>query len=135
MIVARMKRQWETTIFDTKRARWCGYYVTMTPRGEIYINRNALNALGEEDRFELLFDRPTNTIGLKPSNAASKNSQKSSKKGSGKGRVIRAYRTLQQFGVRVEKTVRFLNPEIDEDGVLILDLRQTSDAAIKRRPL
>lgn len=107
----------------------------MTPRGEIYMNANTLKAMDAGDRFVLLYDRVNKTIGLKPANSLTPNAQGSSAKGKRGGRFVRAYRLLQQFGISVDRTVRFLHPELDEDGVLILDLRNTSTAAIRRRPL
>jgi hypothetical protein len=129
-----MKREWETCNYDTKRARWGGFHVTMTPRGEIYMNANTLKAMDAGERFVLLYDRPTHTIGVQPANSLTPKSQGSTPKGKRGGRWVRAFRLLQQCGIGVEKTVRFLQPVI-EDGVLILDLRNTTTAAIRRRPL
>ena len=128
-----MKRSWETCTFDMKRARWAGFHVTMTPRGEIYMNANTLKAMDADEKFVLLYDRASNTIGIKVANALTPNAQGSSPKRKNGGRFVRAYRLLQQFGISVDRTIRFLKPEIDEDGVLILDLRNTSTAATRRR--
>ncbi len=105
----------------------------MTPRGEIYMNANTLKAMDADERFVLLFDRMNKTIGVKPANALEPNSQGSSKKGSRGGRWVRAYRLLQQFNISIEHTVRFLKPEIDDDRVLLLDLRLTTNA-LRARP-
>ncbi len=122
-----MKREWETCNYDTKRARWSGYHVTMTPRGEIYMNANTLKAMDANERFVLLYDRMNKTIGVRPVNSLEPNSQGSSPKGSRGGRFVRAYRLLQQFNISIEHTVRFLKPEIDEEGILLLDLRLTTN--------
>jgi hypothetical protein len=127
-----MKREWEICKIDGTRARWAGFHVTMTPRGEIYMNANTLKALEAGERFLLQYDRLNNAIGVKPVNSLEPHSQGSSRKGKGRGRFVRAYRLLQQCGISVDKTVRFLQPVI-EDGILILDLRNTTTAAIRRR--
>ena len=98
------------------------------------MNANALKAMDADERFVLLYDRINKTIGVKPANALEPNSQGSSKKGTRGGRFVRGYRLLQQFGISVEHTVRFLKPEIDEDGVLLLDLRLTTSSALRSRP-
>ena len=133
--VARMKREWVKCKIDTTRARWAGYHVTMTPRGEIYMNANTLKAMDAGEHFLLLYDPLNKTIGVKPVNSLEPDSQGSSGRGKRHGRFVRAYRLLQQCGISIDRTVRFLRPEIDEEGVLILDLRNTTTEVLRRRPL
>ena len=127
-----MQRQWEKCTTYGKQARWSGFHVTMTPRGEIYMNGNTLKALDAGERFVLLYDRLNKIIGVKPVNSLEKDSQGSKKKGSHTGRSIRGYGFMQQFGISIDRTVRFLKPEIDEDGILLLDLKLTTNILRKR---
>ena len=126
--VPEMKRQWELCTVDVRGGRWIGFYATMDKKGQIYINGNAAKALGDPERFELYYDRATNSIGIKPSNTLSKFSQKGSAHGPRGGKRIRAFRLLRQFQINMDASVRFLRPEIDDDGMLVLDLRQTTPA-------
>ena len=107
-------------------------YASMSKDGRIYICGNTVKALGGGERFELFYDRLTNSIGLKPSNSLSPNSQKTCDHGKRGGRRIHAYRLLQQFQIPTDGSVRFLKPEIDDEGFLVLDLRQTTPVLRKR---
>jgi hypothetical protein len=105
----------------------------MSKDGRIYICGNTVKALGGNERFELFYDRLTNSIGVKPSNSLSPNSQKTCDHGKRGGRRIHAYRVLQQFQIPTEGSVRFIRPTIDDEGILVLDLRQTTPLVRKRR--
>ena len=39
------------------------------------------------------------------------------------GRIVRAYRLLQEFNIVLPETIRFVASEVDQDGILLLDLR------------
>ena len=130
-----MQHTWETCTFDTTQARWSGIHVTMNPKGLIYLNGKAMSTLRHAERVELLYDRFNNTIGVKPSNTLNKFAFKAAVKGKHGGRKIRAYRLLQQFDIKLDRTVRFLKPEVNDEGFLILDLRNTTTSALRRRPL
>ena len=128
-----MQHQWETCTFDTTQARWSGIHVTMNPKGLIYLNGSAMSTLRHAERVELLYDRLNNTIGVKPSNTLNKFAFKAAVKGKHGGKKIRAYRLLQQFEIKLDRTVRFLKPEVNDEGVLILDLRHTTSSGVRKR--
>jgi hypothetical protein len=118
-----MKRSWEKCPRGEMPGRWAAPYVTMNPEGEIVLSRYTHEAMKGPDAYVLLFDRQTNTIGLNPSSARSPDAYPAHARGKHGGRVVRAYRLMQRFRVEIPETVRFVRPEIDEDGVLLLDLR------------
>lgn len=128
-----MKHNWKTCTLDSTKARWSGFHITMNPSGVIYLNGSAMKALNDGERFELLYDDANNTIGLRPSNSLNKNASKAAVKGKHGGKKIRAFRLLQEFQIKLKDTVRFLEPEVDDDGVMILDLRQTTSNSIRKR--
>ena len=98
-------------------------HVTMNRKGEIALNKVAYKRLGEPTAFLIYYNRPNNMVALKPTAAAIKNAYPVRKQGRRGGRVIRAFRLLTEFRIKLPDTVEFPEPEIDRDGQLILDLR------------
>jgi hypothetical protein len=131
-IVLSMQHTWQICTLQAKEARWSGFHVTMNPKGMIYLNGSAMKALDNSDRLELRYDEFNNTIGLKPTNSLNVHAFKAALKGKHGGRKIRAFRLLKQFQIKLDCPVRFLKPEMNEEGMMVLDLRQTSVAVRKR---
>jgi len=98
-------------------------YVTMNRKGEITLNKTAYKRVGEPSAFLIFYNRPNSLIALKPTAAALRNAYPVRKHGQRGGRVVRAFRLLTEFGIKLPDTVEFPEPEIDLDGQLILDLR------------
>lgn len=98
-------------------------YVTMNPKGEIVLNSTAFQRMGAPEAFQIFFNRTNNLIALRPAYAASKNAYPARKRGRRDARVVRAYRLLHEFGLRVPDTIEFPDAEIDREGQLVLDLR------------
>jgi hypothetical protein len=119
-----MDRHWEQIGRDNTPGRWSAFHVTMSPKGEIAINRFTLEVMDSPEAFHLLFDRLNHTIGLKPTKKAVRDAYPTSARGRHGARLVRAFRLCQECGIRLPETVRFLAPEIDQDGILNLDLRK-----------
>jgi hypothetical protein len=100
----------------------------MCPKGLIAISRFTLETLGHPEAFHLLFDRVNNTIGLKPTRLALRDAYPTARRGTHGARTVKAFRLCQQFGIRLNETVRFIDPQIDHDGILNLDLRKVVSA-------
>ena len=118
-----MKADWRECPRGDVLGQWSALYVTMNRKGEIALSRITYEKLGEPAAFNLLFDMVNNRIGLKPTALAARNAYPVAKQGRHGGRVVRAYRMTQEFGIDLPETIRFHNVEIDQDGILILDLR------------
>jgi hypothetical protein len=98
-------------------------YVSMNPKGDIRMSRVTYERLGEPAGFVILFDGNNNWIGLKPAALATRNAYSPRKEGRYGAKVVRGYRTMQEFGIHLKETIRFVDAVIDQDGILILDLR------------
>ena len=98
-------------------------YVTMNRKGEIVLNGTAYRRMGEPAAFLLMYNQPNSLIALKPTAASMKNAYPVAKYDRRNGRVIRAFRLLNDYNIKLPDTVEFRDTEIDQDGVLILDLR------------
>jgi len=121
-----MKRQWEDCPRDEASGRWAGANVSMNPKGEIMITRRTFEMLGAPAAFQLRYDRFNTTIGLQPCDSKVSGAYPAGPHGGFGGRVIRAFPLCKKFGITLDHSVRFLLPQIDEDGILVLDLRNTA---------
>jgi hypothetical protein len=121
-----MKREWKVFPTGDIPPHAAGLYATMNPMGEIAVNGWTHKRMGEPEAVHLLYDAANNTIGLKPTSRSFKNAclvrRRNSRTG---GRVVAANRLLREASLALPETVEFRNIEIDIDGILVLDLRQT----------
>jgi hypothetical protein len=118
-----MKRDWKTIPHGDKRAQWAGIYATMNRKGTIALNRAADERMGSPAAYQLLYDSANNTIGLKPTALSMRNAYPAQKSGRHGGRKVNAYRLLTECSLVIKETLEFPDAEIDEDGILILNLR------------
>lgn len=71
----------------------------------------------------VLFDTVNNKIGLKPTAPGIRNAYPIGPSGRHGGKLLRVYRMLQEFSIDIPETLHFRDAEIDQDGILVLDLR------------
>lgn len=102
--------------------------VTLSRKGEIMIGARAVARLGEPDWVVLMFDRANSLIGMRPSHRHEKNAYPTVHKMNGRHRVVRANKFCRHYGIKFERTRAFVRANIDEDGVLVLDLKETKSA-------
>jgi hypothetical protein len=95
----------------------------MNNKGVIVINRAAHERMDSPGAFMLMYDSGNNTIGLKPTGVHMRNAYPALKSGRHGGRKVNAYRLLTECSLVVKETLEFHDAEIDEDGILILNLR------------
>lgn len=119
-----MKPDWQELPKDNIPAWSAGIYVTMNPKGQIAMSRVTYRMLGEPAAFVILFDRVNNRIGLKPAALATRNAYRvCAYTGRSGSKVVHAHRLIREYRIDLPQTVRFYDADIDEDGILVLDLR------------
>lgn len=121
MINSETKPQWEVLERETRRGAWKKMLVTLTPAGRLGVCGVTIKALGSPDAFVVLYDRQNKRIGLKPATADTLNAYPTSKSKRGPGRALFLARLLAEYRVEVPRTIRFPDPVIDDD-ILLLDL-------------
>ncbi len=89
--------------------------------------------MGSPEAVHLLFDPITSRIGVKGTAAAARDAFPVATQGRHGGRLIRAYRLMQEFGIALPQTIRFRDITLDKDGILILDLRTATIVQKKAR--
>jgi hypothetical protein len=108
-------------------------HVTLNPRNVILLNGNIHEKLGYPEAVILLFDKVNSIIGLNPAPPSLSNAFPLKQKGRGRHRLVRATPFCKCHKIMVDGTTAFLNPEIDDDGVLRLDLNATMPATRRGR--
>lgn len=103
--------------------RWQALYVTLNPKGEIRLSRTTYEKFGAPAAVQILFDDLNNRIGLKPTSPSFRNSFPMARNGSHGARRIYARSLLYEWHLDIPQTIRFYDAKIDEDGILVLDLR------------
>lgn len=128
-----MRVEWFVLPKDDVAPHWSGVYVTINRHGTIAMNRVAYRRMDEPAAFLIMFDRVNSRIMLKPTALAMKDAYRAGKYGKHGGRRVRAFRLLTEFGIKIDETLEFKDPEIDYDGQLILDLRTARVSARRRK--
>ena len=102
--------------------QYTGMHVSLNPKGDIVMNSITYTKLGEPAAFLVLYDRVNNRIGLKPASMSARNAYPAIKSNR-TGRMVRGHRLLREHRIILPHTMQFDEAEIDQDGILILDLR------------
>lgn len=120
-----MKADWRQLRRGDTSPRAAGYYATMNRWGVIMINKTTHERMDAPEAVHILYDAVNNRIGLKLTSRALRDAYPLAARADRGGRYLRAFRLLSELGIELPATVEFQKVEIDQDGVLILDLRQT----------
>ena len=126
-----MIKQWEE--FDEGPGdRGTELHVSLDRKGTITLGAGTVKKLGSIKQVVLMFDRVNSLIGIRPASSVTKNAYPLiEKKGAGH-KAIRGNRFCRNYGIEVPRTIAFKRPEIDEDGVLVLDIKKTRTIGKKR---
>ncbi len=103
--------------------QYSGIYATMNRQGDIVISRVTYEMLGSPKAFNILYDKTNNRIGLKPATLAIKNAYPVRVWNHAGAKMLRGHRLTREHRIDLPHTVQFTDAHINEDGILILDLR------------
>ena len=131
-----MRVNWKQVPRGDVAGQWARFYVTMNRRGYIVFRRKTYERLGEPKAFHLLFDAVNNRIGLKPVDLGISNAYPVAKYGKHGGRLVRAWRLMEECAIDLPGTIQFESADVDQDGVLVLDLRtaKVSSRSLAHKP-
>ncbi len=118
-----MKIDWEVCPRGDVPPQYAGIYVTMNRKGVIAFSKSTHRLLDLAPAVVLLYDRKNCRIGIQPSTRNSRNAYPVLVAGRSGGKKINALRLIREFGIDLPATVKFSDAEIDDDGILRLDLR------------
>ena len=128
-----MRANWTECPNEGWLGRWVGVWVTMNPKGRIVLGQKVYKQLGEPEWVKLLFDKPNRRIGIKPTNKGATNAYRVSRESARAPMIVRAYRLMVEFDIQLGETVQFDDAEIDEEGILVLNLRTARTCVMGRR--
>jgi len=120
-----MIREWKLFKGGPSLPRRDRLYVTLNTRGMILINHKLFDEMGRPEAALLLYDERNQTIGVQPARPGEQYSFPLKIRGNASHRSIYAWPFCKLFKLRPEKTVRFTDPKLDDDGILLLDLHNS----------
>jgi hypothetical protein len=106
-------------------------HITINKKGLLMMNRNVHKLLSNAEAVELMFNRKEGVIGISPAHAKLSEAFPVVDKGGSFG--INASPFCRHFGIKVQGTEEFDNPEIDDTDVLRLKLAETVSVVHKKR--
>lgn len=119
-----MARHWEKfTGGPTVRSR-DHMHVTLNSKGLFQLNHKTYSALGKPQAVVLFFEKQYSIIGISPAHAKLSEAFLVKPK-MDFGWTINAIPFCRHFGIQIDGTEAFVNPDVDEQGILQLDLRCT----------
>lgn len=98
--------------------------VTLNPKKTFLLNAAACQAMDYPPAVELLFDQTNKIIGIKPTDPTCRNAFRLKEKKGCRYRIITASAFCTHFGIKVDRTVLFENIDLDNEGVMTLDINQ-----------
>ena len=116
-----MRADWQEVPRGDVVPQYAGIYVTMNPMGDIVMSRVTYEMMGEPKAFLILYDTTNKRIGLKPAALTTRNAYPVRVSNRAGAKMICGHRLTREHRIDLPHTVRFY--DIDEDGILILDLR------------
>ena len=106
-------------------------HVTINKLGHIFLNRRMIEALGDPDAVTLMYDSRRSIIGVMPSPLHQRRSfplrNKDGRRSA--GRMVHAMNFFRTCGIRPTETLAFTSPDINKDGILILNLNEVRSVA------
>lgn len=118
-----MNYKWET--FEGRQHRHDARKeprITLGPKGTIYMNRFAFDALGGPAAVEILFDGNRRVIGLKPTDPRKRNAFVIKDHGTGNYKRLSISSFCQHVRIKMDRTYMFDGVELTDDGVMLLDM-------------
>ena len=112
-----------------------GLHVTLDRKGTILLGARTFRKFGEPEQVLLLFERRNALIAIVPTTPKATNCYPLHESHNGGHRKIRANLFCRHYGIAFGRTVAFNTAYIDDDGKLILDLRDVRAVTRPKRLL
>ncbi len=106
--------------------------ISINSKDVITLNRRAMGLLGGAEAALLVFDEKNSIIGMIAANLRNPEAFPLRPKNRG-GWVLMASPFCRHFNISVESTERFIDPDLDSDGILRLDLKRTHNVSRRKR--
>ena len=102
--------------------------ITLNSRGVLLFNKRAWEAVGRPAAAELMFDEDENVIGLRPrdirfQNAFPVKTSNGARHRKYEYRILHTASFCKHFDIRPKSTILFTQPDMENDGTILLDLK------------
>jgi hypothetical protein len=118
-----LEREWEKFTGGPASGSSDSVRVTLNRRGLIYMNTKAYSAIGRPKAVALFYNREADAIAVQPAYPRFEQNFQVVKKQN--GWAIHASPFCRHFRIAIPNTERFIRPDLDKEGNLILNLRET----------
>ena len=118
-----MKADWIVIKRGDVMPQYAGIYVTMNPAGDIVMSRVTYEMMGSPKAFMIYYDTANKRIGLKPTALGMRDAYPARVSNRCGAKMVRGHRLTREQHIDLPMTVRFYDADINEDGILVLDLR------------
>lgn len=128
MVIAR----WEEFSGGPRKPSRESMHVTLNEHGVLLMNKKAWETMGEPDHIVFLFDRLNNMIGIRSGSAEEQNAfpvrglQNYS-------RIVYASPFCINYGLEIDRTMKFNEVEFDDQGILRLMLKTATGVSRKQK--
>lgn len=130
-----MAIHWETFKGGPTRAENQDFAITINYKNVLTFNKYAAKMLGNPDAVKLMFEKKESLIGVVASSMKDKDAFPLKPKSGGMNWVVHTAPFCRHHGIMIDKTERFNRPDIDEQGILRLDLKDTHDVSNRRKQI
>ena len=123
-----MARVWEKfTGGPVERSR-DRLHITLDKKGVFLFNRKVFEALGSPQAVVFYFEKDTNVIGISSAHPKLREAFPVKVKADGSNWIVNAIPFCRHFGIKPDGTEAFVDPDVDAQEILQLDLRNTRHA-------
>lgn len=122
-----MIRQWKMFRGGPVGPKRDRLHVTLSKRGVILINHKMFEMMGNPEAAYLLYDEKLQAIGIQPTTTGNQFSFPLKQKNDVTHRTINAQAFCRSFKISPPQTIYFTQPELDHDGVLVLDMHKAEE--------
>ena len=110
-------------------------HVTLNRKSVFCLNTKVFEMLGKPEAVVLMFDKKEKVIGMRSARISSTGTFRVHRHTAREThKVIRPAPFCRAFNIRMDCTSAFMHPRVDDDGVLLLDLKATVPARARRAP-
>lgn len=127
-----LHRNWIKFNGITKERGFNRHHITINHNGQIHVGRQAHVDLGRPLAVSLYFEPDLNKIAIEPADPRASGVVPLIEKTFG-AYYIPAAQFVRQSRIQVAGTEAFIKPEINHNGIMILDLNQTTRVSRGRR--
>lgn len=121
-----MLEEWEEFEAGPNKRDGERIYVSLNSKGQLLLNKNAVEALETPAAVVLMYEKRLSKIGIRPASPSLRNAFPLQPRPGVHSRMIYASPFCRNYGIKVTGTVCFNSIRVDNKRMMTLDLAKTS---------